>query len=74
MNTCQSCYFYHDDGAPPDSGACWLEPPKILPLHTPQGVSIQMFYPILHSDAYCKHHDPRPRPTIKVVSMMPRNN
>ena len=70
MNTCENCYFWHPANPGDESGSCWLDPPRVLPITAGGKLVMQNMCPTTTKDYYCRHHDTRLRPVIKVVSRM----
>jgi|GEM_PF-6845081 len=78
MNTCENCYFWHPENPGDESASCIVDPPKIIPIMgikdgKPHTV-MQNMYPTTMRDVYCRHHDARVRPVIKIAQHMPGNN
>lgn len=73
--TCANCYFWHPENPTDGAGACWADPPRIIPIvalkEGKPTTLMQNMTPSTERDYYCRFHDPRPRPVIKLASRIP---
>jgi hypothetical protein len=75
MDTCENCYFWHPENPGDGAANCIVDPPRVLPLVGVQAgkpvTTLQNIYPTTTRDVYCRHHDKRPRPVIKLAQRLP---
>ncbi len=75
MSTCASCYFWRAENPNDAQANCSVDPPKVIPIMSMQAgkptTILQNVYPTTTRDDYCRHHDARPRPVIKLATALP---
>jgi hypothetical protein len=77
MNTCSNCFFWNAQDPGDQAACCVVDPPRVIPIMGMEAgkpkTILQNIYPTTERETPgCRHHDSRPRPVIKITSMMPR--